>query len=99
MSNPKVMSVQWPAVVRSLGQVPEYSQLFDRVYPDGLTPTNIKHALVAYELSLTTPNARFDRFLLGDQQALTAAEIEGYRLFKANGCISCHQGVAIAKSS
>jgi cytochrome c peroxidase len=46
-------------------------------------------------LSLTTPNARFDRFLLGDKQALTAAEIEGYRLFKANGCISCHQGVNV----
>ena len=66
MSNPKVMGVQWPAAIQSLGQVPEYRQLFDRVYPDGLTPTNIKDALVAYELSLNTPNARFDRFLLGD---------------------------------
>jgi cytochrome c peroxidase len=95
MSNPKVMGVQWPAAIRALEQVPEYRQLFDRVYPDGLTPTNIKDALVAYELSLNTPNARFDRFLLGDKQALTATEIEGYRLFKANGCISCHQGVNV----
>jgi cytochrome c peroxidase len=95
MSNPKVMGVQWPAAIRSLQQVPEYTQLFGQIYPDGLTPTNIKDALVAYELSLNTPNARFDRFLLGDKQALTAAEREGYRLFKANGCISCHQGVNV----
>jgi cytochrome c peroxidase len=95
MSNPKVMGVQWPQAIRSLQQVPEYRQLFGQIYPDGLTPTNIKDALVAYELSLNTPNARFDRFLLGDKQALTAAEKEGYRLFKANGCISCHQGVNI----
>jgi cytochrome c peroxidase len=95
MSNPKVMGVQWPQAIRALEQVPEYRQLFDRVYPDGLTPTNIKDALVAYEMSLNTPNARFDRFLLGDKQALTATEIEGYRLFKANGCISCHQGVNV----
>ena len=93
MSNPKVMGVRWPEAIRSLQQVPEYTRSFDRIYPDGVTPTNIKDALVAYELSLNTPNSRFDRFLQGDKQALNQAEKEGYRLFKANGCVSCHQGV------
>jgi cytochrome c peroxidase len=95
MSNPKVMGVRWPEAVRSLQQVPEYARSFDRIYPDGVTPTNIKDALVAYELSLNTPNSRFDRFLQGDKQALNTAEKEGYRLFKANGCVSCHQGVNV----
>jgi cytochrome c peroxidase len=95
MSNPKIMGVRWPEAIRSLQQVPEYTRSFDRIYPDGVTATNIKDALVAYELSLTTPNSRFDRFLQGDKQALTKAEKEGYRLFKANGCVSCHQGVNI----
>lgn len=95
MNNPKVMGVRWPEAIHSLQQVPEYVRSFDRIYPDGVTPTNIKDALVAYELSLNTPNSRFDRFLQGDKQALTAAEKEGYRLFKANGCISCHQGVNV----
>ncbi|MFM2303750.1 MAG: hypothetical protein RLZZ135_1160, partial [Cyanobacteriota bacterium] len=35
------------------------------------------------------------RFLQGDKTALTKPEKEGYRLFKAYGCISCHQGVNI----
>jgi cytochrome c peroxidase len=95
MSNPKVMGVQWPEAIRSLQQVPEYARSFDRIYPDGVTPTNVKDALVAYELSLNTPNSRFDRFLMGDKQALNQAEQEGYRLFKANGCVSCHQGVNV----
>ncbi len=95
MNNPKVMGVRWPEAVRSLQQVPEYARSFDRIYPDGVTPTNIKDALVAYELSLNTPNSRFDRFLQGDKQALNQAEKEGYRLFKANGCVSCHQGVNV----
>jgi cytochrome c peroxidase len=58
-----------------------------------LTAANIKDALVAYELSLNTPNARFDRFLRGDKQALTPSEQKGYQLFKTSGCISCHQGM------
>lgn len=95
MNNPKVMGVRWPEAVRSLQQVPAYTRSFDRIYPDGVTPSNIKDALVAYELSLNTPNSRFDRFLQGDKQALNRAEKEGYRLFKANGCVSCHQGVNV----
>jgi cytochrome c peroxidase len=95
MNNPKIMGVRWPEAVRSLQQVPAYVRSFGQIYPDGVTPTNIKDALVAYELSLNTPNSRFDRFLQGNKQALTTAEQEGYRLFKANGCISCHQGVNV----
>jgi cytochrome c peroxidase len=68
---------------------------FERIYSDGLTQFNIKDAIIAYELSLTTPNARFDRFLRGDKKALTASEKEGYQLFKGYGCISCHQGMNV----
>jgi cytochrome c peroxidase len=95
MTNPRTMGTQWPETIASLHQVPAYVRAFDRIYPDGLTATNVKDALVAYELSLNTPNARFDRFLVGDQTALTATEKEGYRLFKNYGCISCHQGVNV----
>jgi cytochrome c peroxidase len=95
MTNPKTMGTQWKEAIQSLQQVPEYAQSFDRIYPDGLTQSNIKDAIVAYELSLVTPNARFDRFLQGDKKALTASEQEGYRLFKGYGCISCHQGMNV----
>jgi cytochrome c peroxidase len=95
MTNPRTMGTQWPEAIRALQQVPDYMHSFGRIYADGVTETNIKDALVAYELSLNTPNARFDRFLRGDKTALTATEKKGYRLFKANGCISCHQGMNV----
>lgn len=95
MTNPKTMGIQWPEAIQSLQKLPEYVRSFDRIYPDGLTQFNIKDAIIAYELSLTTPNARFDRFLQGDRKALTASEKEGYQLFKGYGCISCHQGVNV----
>jgi cytochrome c peroxidase len=95
MNNPRTMGTQWPTAIRSLQQEPGYVRSFSQIYPDGVTATNIKDALIAYELSLNTPNARFDRFLLGDKTALTKSEREGYRLFKNYGCVSCHQGVNI----
>lgn len=95
IANPQIMGIQWEKTIQSLQEVPEYLRSFDRIYPDGLTQVNIKDAIVAYELSLTTPNARFDRYLQGDKTALTASEKEGYQLFKGYGCISCHQGMNV----
>ena len=42
-----------------------------------------------------TPNARFDRYLQGDANAITASERAGYDLFKRYGCIACHQGANV----
>jgi cytochrome c peroxidase len=87
------MDMSWDVLIQKLKQVPEYPRAFAQIYSDGLTSTNIKDVLVAYEESLNTPNSRFDRFLRGDKQALTPSEREGYQLFKDYGCVSCHQGI------
>jgi cytochrome c peroxidase len=93
--NPKVMDMQWDVLIPKLQMVPDYVQEFTKIYSDGITQTNIKDAIVTYQKSLYTPNARFDKFLRGNKQALTVSEQEGYRMFKAYGCISCHQGVNV----
>ena len=49
--------------------------------------------------SLLTPNAPFDRYLLGDQSALSEEAREGYELFRNYGCVTCHQGVGVARGS
>ncbi len=95
LQNPQEMGNKWEEVVNKLRQSPKYVQAFAQIYPDGLTQTNIKDAITTYEQSLYTPNSRFDQFLRGNKQALTAAEQEGYRIFKAYGCVSCHQGVNV----
>jgi cytochrome c peroxidase len=52
-------------------------------------------ALASFERSLLTPNSRFDRYLRGEQDALTEPEQQGYQLFKSYGCVACHQGINI----
>jgi len=69
----------------------EYPQIFDKLYVDGLNERNLIAALVAYESALTTPSA-FDRYLLGEQDAISPAAAKGYVKFQQYGCISCHQG-------
>lgn len=95
IENPRVLGSNWEETINKLRQSPEYVQAFARIYLDGLTRPNIKDAIATYEQSLYTPNSRFDQYLRGNKQALTAAEQKGYKLFKDYGCVSCHQGVNV----
>jgi cytochrome c peroxidase len=95
MTNPNVMASSWQGAAERLAQKPAYVESFRAVFPDGLTPTNVRAALVAYERSLVTPDAPFDRYLRGDQSAIPEDAKRGYALFKSYGCASCHQGKAV----
>ena len=53
---------------------------------------HVLDALAAFQHSLTTPRARFDRYLGGELDAISAEEERGYQLFKSYGCVACHQG-------
>lgn len=93
--NPDVMSSTWPALLAKLRADPGYRAAFSAAYPEGITQASLLNALATFQRSLVTPNARFDRFLRGETQALSAEERQGYELFKSYGCIACHQGVNI----
>ncbi len=92
---PIEMDSSWPEIVGKLKKDPKYVRLFKEIYNEPINPTNIKNAIATYERSLITPNSRFDRYLLGDKNALTPDELKGYQLFKSYGCIACHQGINI----
>ena len=88
----KEMGSNWPEILGKISQKPDYVAEFQAVYPNGVQHENVKDAIAAFERSLITPNARFDRYLRGETNALTADEKQGYQLFKSYGCVSCHQG-------
>jgi len=85
-------SSTWPKIISKLKQEQNYINSFNRIYNDGITADNIRNAIVTFERSLITTNSRFDRYLLGNNNAIDNNEKEGYRLFKYYGCIACHQG-------
>ena len=93
--NPKEMGSNWAEVLSKLAKDATLVDQMKQSYPDGMQTKNIQDSLAVFERSLTTPNARFDKYLRGDKTALTGDELRGYQLFKANGCVACHQGVNV----
>lgn len=95
LRNPDIMNMDWATILTRIGADSDLKAMFRAAYPEGLTQINVLDALANFERSLITPNARFDRYLRGDRQALTAQEQRGYQLFKSYGCVACHQGTNI----
>lgn len=90
--DPNLMGAEWGDLLAKLAGSPTYMDAFARAYASPPTREAVLDALGSYEISLRTPNSPFDRYMQGDIAALTARQIEGYRLFKDYGCASCHQG-------
>ncbi len=84
----------WDTVATRLSGDAALARQFKAVYGEPSSPALLKDALSHFLRSLTTPS-RFDRYLRGDQQALTAEEKSGYARFKSAGCVSCHQGINV----
>ena len=95
MVNPKVMGTTWEKLSARLNAQPDYAESFKSTFGGPANAKNISEAIVAFERSLITPNARFDKYLRGDKNAITEEEQRGYQKFKAYGCIACHQGVNV----
>lgn len=90
--NPVEMNSSWPEIIDRLSQDKQLQAKFTTTYSDGISIKNIQDAIIQFENSLNTRNAPFDRWLTGDSKALSDDQVQGYRLFKSYGCISCHQG-------
>lgn len=93
LQHPAEMAGNWPRTLDLLRSDSDYRSQFLALYPAGITEHSVKDAIATFERSLITPNSRFDRYLRGDNAALTVDERAGLQLFKDIGCISCHQGV------
>ncbi|MDP2821504.1 MAG: cytochrome c peroxidase [Sulfuritalea sp.] len=88
MANPSI-----GYVIEKIKVLPEYAGRFEKAFagrgPDVLT---VGQALAAYQRTLVSGNSRFDRWYYGNrQEALTAEEQAGFRLFSGKaGCGVCH---------
>ena len=81
--------------VAKLKKDPQYVSSFSSIYPAGITEDTIVDAIVEYEKTLITPDAPFDRYLRGEEDAIGPDVKEGYRLFRDKGCIVCHNGINV----
>lgn len=100
IANPGEMGFTHQLAVSVLTSIPEYVVEFKQVFgDDSIDIDKVTVAIAEFEKTLVTPNSRFDRWLLGDKDALTPNELAGYDLFKNSGCIACHNGEAVGGNS
>lgn len=100
IENPKEMASTHDLVVDVIASIPGYVDEFTEVYGDGdINIDRITDAIAVFEETLITPNSRFDQWLRGDDDAITAEELAGYELFRNSGCVACHYGEGIGGAS
>lgn len=95
ITNPLEMDTSLKEIVKKLSRDKKIVYEFGKIYKDGLTENNILDALASFESVLITPNSRFDKYLNGDEEALSKKEKQGFELFQSHGCVSCHNGINI----
>lgn len=90
--NPIEMGMPSPeAVVAKVRQIPEYSAEFRRVFGREPTFDDIALAIGAFERTQFSGNAPFDRYIMGDTNALSASARRGWALFNGKArCSECH---------
>jgi cytochrome c peroxidase len=100
IANPGEMGFSHELAVGVLQSIPQYRARFKELFgSDKINIGMVTDAIAAFEETLVTPDSRFDKWLKGDKNAITQTELEGYKLFKEKGCVSCHNGPAVGGGS
>jgi len=89
----KEMNQPLDGLIAELQAVPGYVEGFKSVFGSAVTAENVAKALAAFERTVVIRDSKFDKYLAGDLNALTAQEKKGGEVFLGKGsCASCHTG-------
>ncbi|WP_350333039.1 cytochrome-c peroxidase [Coralliovum pocilloporae] len=88
------MNGHFGQITDRLSEVDEYRQWFKRLFPEtGITRENILRAIATYERTIVSARAPFDKWVDGDETAISEEAKRGFELFVGKaGCVACHSG-------
>jgi len=88
----------WAGLMTRLGDIDEYVERFEDAYPgedfEDMTFAHAANAIGAFEVSaFESDGSPWDRFLAGDTDAMSDAQLRGASLFFGPArCVVCHSG-------
>ena len=92
MANPNYRSI-----VMRLQRIRAYRVWFSRVYGGRVTIDHVAQAISAFERTLVTPDSPYDRYMMGQKNALTPSQKRGFALFRGKArCAICHNGALLS---
>jgi cytochrome c peroxidase len=91
----------WAGLMHRLGAIPGYVSRFEAAYPgsdfDDMTFAHAANAIAAFEVAgFESRGSPFDRFVAGDDAALSLRELQGALAFFDSGCARCHRGPTLS---
>lgn len=88
------MNLPIEEAISRLSQIPYYQEWFGKVFGDqGITKHTITQAIATFERTIVSGEAPFDRWVNGDEDALSESAQRGFALFTGKaGCANCHSG-------
>lgn len=95
ISNRQEMDGSMDAIINYVSTDKSYRLLFTEAFPakaeKAIGPDEVTNALASYIRSLTKLNSRFDAYMRGREDALSAQELNGFNLFMGKAkCATCH---------
>ena len=95
VQNPIEMKMTVDDVVKKLNAIEGYKKQFQQVFGTDVTSDGMAKAIAAYERTVLSGDAPYDKFKAGDKAALSESAARGMKLFhgKAN-CSACHAGAS-----
>lgn len=78
---------------QELNAIPGYVERFQDAFQQNPNRHGIAKALASFQRTLVTGPSAFDRFLMGDKDALSSEAKQGLEIFRGeSGCVRCHKG-------
>ena len=88
------MNMPLDILIPKLNAIKGYVKLFKVAYPDeGLTKNTLAKAIASFERTVVSTISPFDKYALGEKDAISEKAKKGFELFKGKAhCVDCHDG-------
>ncbi len=88
------MNMPIETLVMKLKKIEGYQKLFSKAFPyEGITKVTILQAIASFERTIISKGSPFDKWISGDENAISDTAKVGYSIFSNEGrCRSCHTG-------
>ena len=88
------MNLDLSSMIARIDGIPSYKALFAKAYPgEPVAPETVAKAIATFERGVVSPDAPFDRWVAGDDAAISAEAKRGFVVFNTKAaCAKCHSG-------
>lgn len=99
--SPMNLNMTEAELIARLSAISGYADAFTHAFGDAaITRPRIEQSLATFERSIVAGEAPFDRWIKGDDSAISASARHGFELFNGKArCSSCHSGPSFSDGS